>query len=171
MPTTLKQYFKDVWILPVCYLIAILGLLRSPFRVFVGNVLGVPDHGDSPTRYLQEYVADGVSSGIALLLILVLASLTWKRYPLWTLLTIFTTWVMLASPIAYAVALLWRSLNVVDAKQAESLLRDRSLEGWTHYAGFWSGVAVMTTLSFVLWWFGKTRFGGESTTSPGDSVS
>ena len=164
--TRWKVYFKGFWVVPVCQLISCMAILQSPFRALVGNVLGVPDHGDSPARYLQEYVADGVSAGAGLLLILALAAFTWRRNPYWTIIfAVFPAWWLLTPPIAYAVVILWRCLNLVGPSQADSLLREHELVIWTHNVGCWSALALITFLYllwYLLWRFGERQPGGAA---------
>jgi hypothetical protein len=167
---------KGLWISPVCLLVSGLAVYRtSPFRAFVGHVLGLPDHSDKVIRYLQETVADGVSAGVALLLILVLVFLTWRRSPQWAITCgLLPSWAILAPVIAYAAAILWRSLKLVDPKQARSLFLDEELVISTHTGGMWSAVAVMAFLWFMwglMWWFRKTRTDGAGRASTPVSVS
>jgi hypothetical protein len=167
---------KGIWIAPVCLLISCLAVAGGPIRVFVGHVLGVPvpQHGDSSISYLHNYVADGVSAFAALFLILVLVFLTARRSPQWAItFGLFPSSAILMPVIAYAAAILWRSLKLLDPKQAESLLRDDDLAVRTHEAGAWSAFAVMALLSIVwglMCWFRKTRTDGAGRASTPVSV-
>jgi hypothetical protein len=148
MATGRKLDYKGWWMVPVCFLISGLAILpESPYRICVQNVLGVPHRVDSPELYLLERVATGLSAGSGLLLILVLAAFTGRRSWYWTFWGVFVALTLLMYPIAYAIALLWRSLNLIDPTKAESLMRDHVLEDRTFWFGFSSAMA------FGVFWF------------------
>ncbi len=178
MPRVRADYqlrLKGIWILLAFYLIAISAVSRSsPFCVLVGDLLGVPRDADTATDYLEGYVATGVSATAALLVILVLASFTWRRDPRWTLISTLGAWTLLTSQIVYALAILWRSFKVLDQKNGDSILADRHLLPWASDVGLWSGVAIMAFLwlgGCFLSRFKKKRLGSADGGSPGISAS
>jgi len=142
MATIRKVDYKGLWIPVVCLLVSVLAVSpESPYRSWVQNVLGVPHHTDSPNWYLAKRVATGVSAGSGLLLIFLLAALTWKRWWYWTIMGVFPALSLLMYPVAYAVALLWRCLNLIDPIKANSLMHDDALEDRTFWVGFYSALA------------------------------
>jgi hypothetical protein len=142
MATDRNLNWKGLWIPVVCYLIFVVAILpESPYRSWVQNVLGVPHDSDSAKAYLAKRVANGVSAGSGLLLILLLAAFTWRRWWYWTFMGVFPALMFLAYPIAYAVALLWRCLSLIDPAKAESLLGDNGLQDRTFWFGFRSALA------------------------------
>jgi hypothetical protein len=139
--------FRGAWIVVVCYLIAVVGSVPSPFSLFVRNLLRVPRECDSPTHYLQGFVADGLSAAIALLFVMMLAYVYWRRYPRFVPVGIFFPWVLLTGKILFALAILWRALEALDPKEADSILAHERLRPWAYDTALWSGAVVLAILS------------------------
>jgi hypothetical protein len=145
-----KFDYTGSWIPLVCFLVSGLAVFpESPYRSWVQHVLGVPHQGDSPSWHLAKRVATGISAGSGLLLILVLTAFTWRESRYWTAVGAFQALLVLMYPITYAVALLWRCLNLIDPTKADLLMRDNALEDRSFLVGFCSALAFGIFVSVV----------------------
>ncbi len=140
--------YRGLWIPIVCFAIAGLAILpESPYRNWVQSVVGVNGGDDSPQDFLAKQIAIGVSAGSGLLLIVLLAAFTCKRYWYWSSLGVVAALIMLLQPTVYAVSLLWGCFRLIDPSKARSLTHDNGLQECSMIVAI-SAAAALATYAF-----------------------
>jgi hypothetical protein len=156
-----KVSYEGGWVFIVCSLCVLAGLHGSPLRDLVDGALGV-DRGDhSSVGYLRGKVANGACAAGVLLVVCVFAATVWKRYVYWPMAGAFGAWFVLMPQIIYALALLWRCLNLTSQTQASALLQDKELLPSAGTAGCYSGIAILLVLSGAHWLYSRHRAAGD----------
>ena len=142
----------------------------SPYLSWVHHVLGLPPRDGSAKSHLVETVANSISTGSGLLLILMLVALTWKRWGHWSTTAVILV-PMLFVQIATAVAILWRCLNLVGQAEAKWVTGDLVLEVESGWAGMYVWLALCGCLlaADVVRQFGAGRSNCADRGKPADS--
>jgi hypothetical protein len=166
--TKRESIYEGVWVLIVSNLCAIAALRGGPLNGFVAAASGVDREDGSALGYLRQYAADGASGAVALLVVCVIAATVWKRYSRWTAASFFTAWVMLTPQIFFALAILWRCLNLVSPTQASALLKDKTMQSSAMWTGYLLGVALLLALSIASWPSSRRPGTGDSAQADSD---
>ena len=146
---------KGEWILAV--VVAIL-LVRYSWTLheYVELALDVPagdaPGGDAPFWFLRQHVVDGVCAEVGMLLALLLAALTWKRYPRYSSTALWMGCLWSVPSVVDALIICCRSSNLMDPRRAATDWKtfDQWLDDPLRRVSFYASLAAIVALAFAL---------------------
>ena len=156
MQTSARSEPEGWWILVVSLLIYAFVGTNWTFQQYVGHALAVPDTalpGDSPPFYfIRHDFVRGVCAGIAALLSFVLVAATWKRFPHYSGIALFMSWLWLMPHVCDAWMIYWRCPHLLDAHKAASAWNtfDEYLNDPLRQAVKWGNLLFAVALAVVL---------------------
>ncbi len=160
MQTSAGSETRGWWIFLISVLIyAFIGTNLS-FEQYVSKAMGVPDTalpGDSPPFYfIREHFVRGVCAGVAVLLSFVLVAVTWKRFPHYSGITLWMSWLWLMPHVCEALMIYGRCPHLLDANKAASAWNtdDEFLNDPLRRAVEWGNLLFAVAMALVLsrWW-------------------
>ena len=127
-------------------------LFFGGFEEFVRKTLVVPDNanvGENPPFYfIRRDFVHGISAGVAVFVMLVLAASTWRVNRQDSVIVVFMAWIWCAPSIVEACIICFRCKNLLDAQRATSgwATLDEYLNDPYRRLAFWA-----TLLSGMAW--------------------
>lgn len=164
MKNELKTNLSGWWIMLICLIIYVAGLHAGQYY---GQKAFVPSQGpgsNPPFYFIRNDYISGIFLGASELLILIVAGLSWKRYPIYARMVLWMGILWTGGSIVKSVIIAFHTTNILSPLLSESLWQ--TFNDYLHDPVIWisQGIVIFTALAIAF--ITRPRKGSQQGVAP-----